>query len=62
MKIVGGVGNGVFESIQDFVPFTELAYLQADDPELYSDLWIKIGDSFVAIWKQFLREYGDILA
>lgn len=45
MKIVGGVGNGIFETIQDFVPFTALAYLEIDDPELFTDLWIKVGDT-----------------
>ena len=62
IKIVGGVGNGLFETIQDFVPFTDLAYLQADDPELFADLWARIGDTLVSIWKQFLAEYGDLLA
>jgi uroporphyrinogen decarboxylase len=62
MKIVGGVGNGVFETIQDLVPFTELAYLQADDPDLFSDLWVKVGDTLAVIWKQFLEEYNDLLA
>ena len=33
MKAVGGIGNGVFELIQDFVPFQELAFLQVDEPE-----------------------------
>ena len=62
MKIVGGVGNGIFESIQDFVPFTSLAYLEMDDPELFTDLWIKVGDALNTIWKHFLDKYSDILA
>jgi uroporphyrinogen decarboxylase len=35
MKALGGVGNGVFEISEDLVGFEYLAYLQADDPELY---------------------------
>ncbi len=62
MKIVGGVGNGIFETIQDFVPFTELAYLEMDDPELFTDLWIKVGDALNNTWYLFLDEYSDILA
>ncbi len=62
MKIIGGVGNGVFETIQDFVPFTELAYLQVDHLELFNALWVKLGDTLLNIWKRFLSEYGDILA
>ena len=34
MKAHGGVGNGVFETVQDFVPLTEIAYMQIDDPEV----------------------------
>jgi len=62
MKIVGGVGNGIFESVQDFVPFTELAYLEIDDPELFNDLWIKTGNAINEIWERFLEEYSDIMA
>lgn len=62
MKIVGGVGNGIFETIQDFVPFTDLAYLEMDDPELFTDLWIKVGDVLNNTWDRFLDEYSDILA
>jgi uroporphyrinogen decarboxylase len=35
MKAIGGVGYGPFESIQDFVPYEDLIYLQVDQPELY---------------------------
>ena len=62
MKIVGGIGNGVFETLQDFVPFTELVYLEADDPELFNDLWIKVGDILYKTWQQFLNKYSNILA
>ena len=62
MKIVGGIGNGMFETIQDFVPFTELCYLELDNPELFASLWKKIESSLLLIWKRFLDEYSDILA
>ncbi|QEN08367.1 hypothetical protein EXM22_10345 [Oceanispirochaeta crateris] len=62
MKIVGGVGNGIFESIQDFVPFTNLAYLEIDDPELFATLWMKVGETLYTIWDRFLSSYSDILA
>ena len=62
MKIVGGVGNGIFETIQDFVPFTDLAYLEVDEPRLFSDLWVRIGNALNSIWDIFLDEYSDILA
>jgi len=62
MKIVGGVGNGIFETVQDFVPFTDLAYLEMDDPELFTDLWIKVGEALSITWINFLDKYSDILA
>ena len=35
MKAIGGVGNGVFECVQDVVGYMDLCYISADDPELY---------------------------
>jgi len=59
MKAVGGVGNGVFECVQDLVGYMDLCYLRADDPELYADLFSKMGDVIVSIWQRFLCEYSD---
>jgi len=60
MKAVGGVGNGVFEISEDLVGFEYLCYLFADDPELFAELYCKIGDLMVTIWKKFLEDYSDI--
>ncbi len=60
MKAVGGVGNGVFEISEDLVGFEYLAYMMADDPDLYTDLYHRIGDTMLKIWKQFLVRYSDI--
>jgi uroporphyrinogen decarboxylase len=54
MKALGGVGNGVFEISEDLVGFQYLAYMQADDPGLFADLYRKIGDVMVKIWSGFL--------
>lgn len=59
MMAVAGVGNGVFESIQDFVPLTDLAYLEADDPDAFGLLWTKVADLLAAIWERFIPLYGD---
>lgn len=59
MKAIAGVGNGPFEIAQDFVPLTELAYLEADDPETFALLWQRIGDAMYAIWERFLEQYGE---
>ena len=62
MKALGGVGNGVLEISEDLVGFESLAYLQADDPELFADLYRRIGDLMAGIWQRFLRAYADVFA
>lgn len=62
MKALGGIGNGVFEISEDLVGFQYLAYLAVDDPDLYRDLYVKIGDLMVNLWTTFLQRYGDHFA
>lgn len=59
MKAIGGVGNGVFECVQDLVGYINLCFMREDDPELYADLFRKMGDVHMKIWDRFLREYSD---
>jgi uroporphyrinogen decarboxylase len=58
MKAVGGIGNGLFEISEDLVGFQYLAYMMADDPELFRDLYRKIGSLMVKIWTVFLERYS----
>ena len=60
MKAIGGVGNGIFECVQDLVGYEDLCYMRVDDPELYHDMFFKIGENNLKIWQRFLKEYGDI--
>jgi uroporphyrinogen decarboxylase len=62
MKAFGGIGNGVFEISEDLVGFERLAYMMADDPDLFADLFLRVGDLFVILWKRFLKHYGDSFA
>lgn len=62
MKAIGGVGYGVFEISEDLVGYQYLAYLQQDDPELFAELYRKIGDTMVAIWSRFLDNFADTFA
>jgi len=62
MKAVGGVGNGVFEISEDLVGFEYLAYMMVNDPELYAQLYRRIGDLMVSIWQRFLVRYADTFA
>lgn len=60
MKAIGGVGNGVFECVQDVVGYMDLCYISIDDPELYTDLFSAVGDTMYKIWGEFLKRFGDI--
>jgi len=62
MKAIGGPGNGVFECVQDIVGYMDLCYIAVDDPELYSDLFAKVGEVMYEIWKEFMKKYGDLYA
>ena len=62
MKAIGGPGNGVFECVQDLVGYERLCILSHDEPELYHDLFKKVGDTNYNIWKRFLEQFGDIYA
>lgn len=58
MKAVGGVGNGVFELAEALVGLEYLPFMEADDPDLYADLFRAIGDLMSAIWTEFIARYG----
>jgi uroporphyrinogen decarboxylase len=60
MKAIGGVGNGVFEVVQDLTGYETLCYIRADDEDLYADLFRKAGEVEVAIWTRFLDEFGGV--
>jgi uroporphyrinogen decarboxylase len=60
MKAFGGCGYGIFESAEDLVGYESLAVLQYTDPELFTDLFIRIGDLYVELWSEMTRKYGDI--
>jgi len=62
MKALGGVGNGVLEISEDLVGYEYLAFMQADDPELFADLYVKIGDLMGVLWKRFLERYSESFA
>ena len=62
MKGVGGVGNGLFEISEDLVGFEQLCYLQADDPELFADVYRRIGDLLMELWAGLLERFGSDFA
>ena len=60
MKAVGGVGNGIFECVQEITGFMHLCYILGDDEELYKALFRKVGEVSLTIWERFMREYGGM--
>lgn len=60
MKCVGGVGNGIFESLQDIVGYMDLCYIKGDDEDLYYDLFDAMGKVQTTIWERFLPEFHDV--
>lgn len=60
MKAIGGVGNGIFECVQEMTGYQGLCYIKADDEELYRALFRKVGETNLKIWQRFMKEFGDI--
>jgi len=60
MKAIGGVGNGIFECVQEIIGFTNLCYYSIDDPELYAEFFKKMGEAALKIWERFMAsQYSD---
>lgn len=62
MLILWGVGNGIFECVQDIVGYESLCMIAVDDPELYGLLFETVGKVSRGVWKRFLDSYADLFA
>lgn len=60
MKAIGGVGNCVFEIVQDLVGYENLCIFSFEEPELYASLFEKVGQILYEIWQWFLKNYSDV--
>jgi uroporphyrinogen-III decarboxylase len=60
MKAFGGCGYGIFESAQDLVGYEPLCTLQYTDPDLFADLFKRIGDLYITLWSGVIENYDDI--
>ena len=54
MKAFGGCGYGIFEASQDLVGYEPLCMMQCIDPDLFADLFLKIGDLWCELWMMLL--------
>ena len=60
MKAYGGCGYGIFESAEDLVGYEYLAVMQYLDPDLFGDLFIRIGDLYIELWSEMISRYDDL--
>ena len=60
MKAYGGCGYGIFEASEDLVGYEQLCMLQYLDPELFRDLFLRIGDLYIKLWSWVLDNYSDL--
>jgi uroporphyrinogen decarboxylase len=60
MKAYGGCGYGIFEASQDLVGYEPLCIMQFLDPDLFRDLFVRIGDLWIELWKWVINNYDDI--
>ena len=56
MKAYGGCGYGIFEASQDLVGYEQLCTMQYTDPELFADLFVRIGDLWTALWVEVIEK------
>ena len=60
MKAYGGCGYGIFEASQDLVGYESLCVMQCMDPELFADLFVRIGDLWCELWSWIIANYADL--
>ena len=60
MKAFGGCGYGIFETSQDLVGYEYLCVLMYTDPDLFSDLFLAIGNLYEKLWSEMVHRYSDL--
>jgi uroporphyrinogen decarboxylase len=60
MRAYGGCGYGIFEASQDLVGYEHLCIMQCMDPDLFADLFKKIGDLWETLWQGVIEKYSDL--
>jgi uroporphyrinogen decarboxylase len=60
MKAYGGCGYGIFETSQDLVGYEQLCIMLYSDPDLFADLFLRIGDLYVELWTEMIKRYHDL--
>lgn len=60
MKAYGGCGYGIFETSEDLVGYEYICVMQYLEPELFTDLFLKIGELYQTLWSEMIKRYVDL--
>jgi uroporphyrinogen decarboxylase len=60
MKAFGGCGYGIFETSQDLAGYEPLCIMFYSDPDLFADLFSRIGDLYAGLWSEMIKCYSDL--
>jgi len=60
MKAYGGCGYGIFEASQDLVGYEYLCMMQCMEPDLFADIFEKIGVLWETLWTGVIENYSDL--
>ena len=60
MKAYGGCGYGIFETSQDLVGYEYLCIMLYTDPDLFTDLFLRIGELYDLLWSEMINRYSDM--
>lgn len=60
MKLVGGPGNGIFETVQDLCGYEALCYISIDEPDMYAGMFESVANIMFQIWERFLKKFSDL--
>lgn len=61
LGVVGGVGNGILECVQDLTGYVNLCLIRYDDPDLYAALFQRAAQLVSDVWARFLPRWGGTL-
>lgn len=61
LGVVGGVGNGILECVQDLTGYVNLCLIRYDDPELYAALYERATQLIYDVWERFLPRWGSLV-
>ena len=59
MKAFGGCGYGIFKACQELVGYEQLCIMLYFDPDLFTDIFARIGNLYNTLWSEMIKESSD---